>query len=256
MNKPLKITIAIILAVIAITGYILFEIVHLKMVDDEVMNSMLGRAIYYFAIGLLFIWLQYLIGNSPYMSIKTLNGKKALWCLPCLLVILANFPFSALIKGTLTINRPDLIWLFMLYVLGIALVEEIVFRGVLLFLLFDIFKSNKFRCLLSALISSAIFALFHIANIFTGMDIGSVMLQLVYTFLIGGMLSVVALKTGNIWMGVFIHMAFNVGGLMSTTIATGDPWDTVFWILTIACGILCAGHIIYSLFNLERKHVS
>ena len=256
MNKPLKITIAIILAVIAVTGYILFEIVHLKMANDEVMNSMLGRTIYYFAIGLLFIWLQYLIGNSPYMSIKTLDGKKALWCLPCLLVILANFPFSALIKSTLTINRPDLIWLFILYVTGIALVEEIVFRGILLFLLLDIFKNHNLKYFLSALISSAVFALFHLTNIFAGMDIGSVMLQLVYTFLIGGMLSVVALKTKNIWMSVFIHLAFNIGGLMSTTIATGDPWDTVFWILTITCGILCAGHIIYSLFNLERKHVS
>ena len=88
------------------------------------------------------------------------------------------------------------------------------------------------------------------------MDIGSVLLQSVYTFLIGGMLAVVAIKTKNIWMGVIIHAAFDFGGLMTTTIATGDPWDAVFWILTISCGILCAGHIIYSLFNMERKHVS
>ena len=134
--------------------------------------------------------------------------------------------------------------------------EEIVFRGVLLFLLLDIFKGHKLKYFLSALISSGIFALFHLLNIFANMDIGSVLLQSIYTFLIGGMLAVVALKAKNIWMGVFIHMAFNIGGLMSTTIATGDPWDTVFWILTITCGILCAGHIIYSLFNLERKHVS
>ena len=101
-----------------------------------------------------------------------------------------------------------------------------------------------------------LFALFHLTNIFAGMDIGSVLLQSVYTFLIGGMLSVVAIKTKNIWMGVIIHAAFDFGGLMTTTIATGDPWDVVFWILTISCGILCAGHIIYSLFNMERKHVS
>ena len=256
MSKTLKYTITIILVALAVTGFILFEIVHLKIVEDDLVNSMLGRTIYYLAIGGLFIWLQYILGNSPYMSIKTLTAKRALWCLPCLLVILANFPFSALIRGTLTVNRPDLIWLFLLYVLGIALVEEIVFRGVLLFLLLDVFRSQKLRYFLSVLISSLIFALFHLTNVFAGMDIGSVMLQLVYTFLIGGMLAVVAIKTKSIWMGVFIHMAFNVGGLMSVTIARGDPQDRVFWILTIACGILCAGHIIFSLINLERKHVS
>ena len=256
MNKTLKYTIAIILVILAVTGFILFEVVKLKMVQDDTMNSMLGRSIYYLLIAGLFIWLQYILGNSPYMSIKSLTGKIALWCLPCLLVILANFPFGALIKGQVTINRPDLIWLYIIYVIGISLVEEIVFRGVLLFLLLDIFKNHNLKYFLSALISSAVFALFHLTNIFAGMDIGSVLLQSVYTFLIGGMLSVVAIKTKNIWMGVIIHAAFDFGGLMTTTIATGDPWDVVFWILTISCGILCAGHIIYSLFNMERKHVS
>lgn len=256
MNKTLKYTIAIILVILAVTGFILFEVVKLKMVQDDTMNSMLGRSIYYFLIATVFIWLQYILSNSPYMSIKSLTGKTALWCLPCLLVILANFPFGALIKGQVTINRPDLIWLYIIYVIGISLVEEIVFRGVLLFLLLDIFKNHNLKYFLSALISSAVFALFHLTNIFAGMDIGSVLLQSVYTFLIGGMLSVVAIKTKNIWMGVIIHAAFDFGGLMTTTIATGDPWDVVFWILTISCGILCAGHIIYSLFNMERKHVS
>ena len=256
MNKTLKHTIAVILVVLAVTGFILFEVVKLKMVQDDTMNSMLGRSIYYLLIAGLFIWLQYILGNSPYMSIKSLTYKTALWCLPCLLVILANFPFGALIKGQVTINRLDLIWLYIIYVIGISLVEEIVFRGVLLFLLLDIFKNHNLKYFLSALISSAVFALFHLTNIFAGMDIGSVLLQSVYTFLIGGMLSVVAIKTKNIWMGVIIHAAFDFGGLMTTTIATGDPWDAVFWILTISCGILCAGHIIYSLFNMERKHVS
>ena len=256
MNKTLKYTIAIILVILAVTGFILFEVVKLKMVQDDTMNSMLGRSIYYLLIAGLFIWLQYILGNSPYMSIKSLTYKTALWCLPCLLVILANFPFGALIKGQVTINRLDLIWLYIIYVIGISLVEEIVFRGVLLFLLLDIFKNHNLKYFLSALISSAVFALFHLTNIFAGMDIGSVLLQSVYTFLIGGMLSVVTIKTKNIWMGVIIHAAFDFGGLMTTTIATGDPWDAVFWILTISCGILCAGHIIYSLFNMERKHVS
>lgn len=256
MNKALKYTISIILIAIAVTGFVLFEIVKIKMVSDDLINSMLGRSIYYLAIAGLFIWLQFLIGDSPYMSIKSLTAKAALWCLPCLLVVIANFPISALIKGSVTINRPDLIWLYSLYVLGISLVEEIVFRGVMLFLLLDIFRKHKLKNFLSVLISSAIFSLFHLANLFADMDIGSVLLQVVYTFLIGGMLAITTIKTKNIWMGVIIHALFDFGGLLTVTIASGDPWDAVFWILTISCGILCAGHMIFSLINLERKHVS
>jgi hypothetical protein len=34
--------------------------------------------------------------------------------------------------------------------------------------------------------------------------------------------------------------------------AFGDPWDIVFWILTIVFGLLSAGHIIVTLINMER----
>lgn len=256
MNKVLKYTITILLIALAVTGFILFEVVHIELVKDEDANPLLGRAIYYLAIGGLFIWLQFILGNAPYMSIKSLTGRAALWCLPCLLVIIANFPFSAIAKGDVTITRPDLIYLYTIYVIGIALVEEIVFRGVLLFLLLDVFKKSKLKYFFSILISSGVFSLFHLTNLFANMDIGSVLLQMVYTFLVGAMLAIVTIKTKNIWMAVIIHAAFDFGGLLTVTIASGDPWDAVFWILTISCGILCAGHMMYSLIKLERNHVS
>ena len=257
MSKYLKYAITIVLTALAVTSFILFEIIHLQIIPDDVeASTMLGRAIYYLAIAVLFLWLPYLLGGSPYLSFKELHWRNVVWCAPCLLVALANFPFSALFTGGLSIVREELIALYILYVLGISIVEEMVFRGVLLFLLLDIFRNQRLKYFLSALISSLIFALFHLTNVFAGMDIGSVLLQVVYTFLIGGMFSVMALKTKSIWMGVFIHALFDFGGLLTTTIAIGDPWDLVFWVLTIACGILCAGHIIVSLINLERKHVS
>ena len=256
MNKALKYTISILLVALAITGFILFEVVHLELVKDEVANPILGRSIYYLLIAALFIWLQFILGNSPYMSFKTLTLKNVLWCLPCLLVIIANFPISALAKGSVTITRPDLIWLYTLYVIGIALVEEIVFRGVMLFLMLEVFNNKKLKYFFSVLITSAVFSLFHLTNLFANMDIASVLLQMVYTFLVGAMLAIVTIKTKSIWMAVIIHAAFDFGGLLTVTIARGDPWDTVFWILTISCGILCAGHMLYSLYKMEKNNAS
>ena len=89
-------------------------------------------------------------------------------------------------------------------------------------------------------------------NLLVGADIVSVLLQIVYSFLIGAMLTVVLFKTRNIWMCVLIHALFNFGGLLTSFIAIGNPWDLVFWILTIVFGVLCAGHIIMALIKLEK----
>ena len=256
MNKYLKYVITIVLTALAVTGFILFEIAHISLVNDQLTNNLLGRTIYYYLIIALFLWLAYLLRNSPYISIKHINKKVLLWCLPCLLVAIVNFPFFSLISGDFYFDRLDLLPLYIFYVIGIAVLEEYVFRGIVLFLFLEIFRRQKFKYFLAALVSSLIFALFHLSNIFVGMDVGSALLQVLYTFLIGGMLSVTAFKGKSIWPCVVIHAIFDFGGLIYM-IASVDPWaDSRFWILTIVCGILCAGHIIVSLINLERKYVS
>ena len=255
MNKTVKYAITIVLTALAVTGFILFEIIHIKMVEDTLTNLLLGRVLYYLFIVALMLWLSYILNNSSFLYIKNIKPKQLLWCLPCLLVALVNFPYTALISNSLTITRFDLMGLYIGYVVLIAILEEFVFRGVLLFLLLDVFRRQRLKYFLSALISSLIFSLFHLTNVFAGMDIASVLLQMVYTFLIGGMLSVTALKLKNVWPCIVIHAVFDFGGLI-TNIAIGDPWDLTFWILTITCGILCAGHIIVTLINLERKYVS
>ena len=70
------------------------------------------------------------------------------------------------------------------------------------------------------------------------------------------MLTVTMLKLNNIWLVVVIHAIFNFGGQIIENIGMGSPWDTVFWILTISGGVLCAGHIIYTLIKLDRNYVS
>ena len=258
MNKTIKYIITIVLAALAVTAFVLFEAIHIEIIaDDYELNRLLTSIIYHLVIGVLLLWLIYIVGNTPYMSWKGTTPKMLLWCLPCLLVALVNFPFASLISGEMHIIRMDLMVVYIIYVISIALIEEIVFRGILLFLCLDYLRNAKLKYFFATLISTTIFALFHLTNIFAGMSPLDVLLQVGYTFLIGGMFAVMMLKTNNVWLCVIIHALFDFGGLLAFEIADGNPWDnTVFWILTIACGILCAGHIIVSLINMERKHVA
>ena len=154
-------------------------------------------------------------------------------------------------------DRPDLIPLFVLFVIFVSLLEEIVFRGTIFMLMKDWLRNNRHAPLLTTIFCSLIFALFHFTNLFMGADILSVLLQVTYTFLIGAMLTVCMLKLGNIWLCVLIHSIFNFGGLLVVNdIAIGNPHDIVFWVLTIVIGVLCAGHVIYSLIKLEKDYVS
>ena len=204
----------------------------------------------------MFIWLLFIFHGKRLLVFDRSFLKALVWSLPCFMVALINFPLSALIQGKAEIVRTDLLGLYAIYVISIALLEELIFRGVLLLLVSDFMRGKRYQYLLTALICSAIFSLFHLTNLFEGMDIGSVLLQCLYTFLIGGMLTIMMLKTKNIWLCVLIHALFDFGGLLIINLGIGNPWDTIFWILTFVGGALCAGHVVYSLLRLEKGYVS
>ena len=105
-------------------------------------------------------------------------------------------------------------------------------------------RKTKLPYVFSVLISSAIFAAFHLFNLFIGATIEGVLLQ---------MFAVIQIKMGSVWYCVILHALFNFGGMFTQFgFAFGDPWDNVFWILTIVFGLLSAGHIIVTLINMER----
>ena len=120
-----------------------------------------------------------------------------------------------------------------------------------------LFRSVKHAPIVITAVGAAAFSLFHFTNLLVGAGIGDVLFQCLYTFLIGAMLTITMLKTKNIWICVVIHALFDFGGLIKTQkIGSGEPWDAVFWILTIASGVLCAGHMIYSLIRMDKDYAS
>ena len=251
-----NIIITILLFILGAICFIFFDVRPITILEDALANKLLCGFVARVGLSLLFCWMLYQYGGRKYMIFDRQFLKYLLWSLPCFMVAIINFPFSALINKTVEVIRTDLIGLYLLYVFSIALLEELIFRGVLLLIVSDYMRGKRYQYLLTALICSAIFSLFHLTNLFEGMGIGDVLLQCLYTFLIGGMLTITMLKTKNIWLCILIHTVFDFGGLLIVHLGVGNPWDTIFWILTFIGGALCAGHIVYTLLKLEKGYVS
>ena len=262
-----NIIITVLLFILGTLCFIFFDVKPITILDDALANKLLCGFIARFGLSLVFGWMLYQYGGRKYMVFNRRFPKYLLWSLPCIMVGLVNFPISALINGEVEIVRTDLLGLYTLYVISVGLLEELIFRGVLLIIISDYLRNAKHKYIFTALICAAIFSLFHLTNLFAGMNIGYVLLQCLYTFLIGGMLIITMFKTKNIWLCVLVHAIFDFGGLLTSifikednkilSFAIGDPWlSPVFWILTIVVGALCAGHCVYALIKLEKDYVS
>ena len=255
--KKLHIVISVLLLILGALCYIFFEALHTQILQDELANKFLCGFISRFGLSLLFAWLLFMFGGRSYLIFTKNFFISLAWSLPCFMVAFVNFPYGPLASGATSFIRTDLLGLYILYVFGICLIEELVFRGVLLVLIKDTLKNAKHAPLLITIITAGIFSLFHLTNLFRGGAIGGVLLQCLYTFLIGAMLTVTMLKLNNVWLCVLIHAIFNFGGMLMQEGMVGDyTWDVLFVVLTIVSSVLCAGHIIYSLIKLDKNYVS
>ena len=255
--KKSHIVISILLFVLGALCYIFFEALHTEILQDEMANKFLCGFISRFGLSLLFSWLLFIFGGRSFLVFTKTFFISLAWSLPCFMVAFVNFPYGPVASGTASFVRIDLLGLYTLYVFGICLMEELVFRGVLLILIRDMVKSARHAPLLVTIITAAIFSLFHLTNLFRGGGIGDVLLQCAYTFLIGAMLTVTMLKLNNIWLCVLIHAIFNFGGmLLQEGMVSHYTWDVLFVVLTIVSGVLCTGHVIYSLIKLDKNYVS
>lgn len=231
---------------------VIFGIPNLIPYSDEALGDLIADTVPRFAVGLFLVALMVTRGYGETFKTKW-SGKNFLWSIPCFLVAIVNFPFTALINGAAVIERFDLLWLFLLKCAAIALLEEVFFRALLLPFILERFAKNKYAIFISVISTSALFALMHLINLFFGAGFGATMLQVGYTFLFGCMLAVMQIKTKNIWLSIIVHALFDIGGTIVTDLGRGFFQDTTFWILTAAAGILCTVHIIITLQKMSKE---
>jgi len=161
---------------------------------------------------------------------KSLPQALLVTCILCFATQIIGLVFSLLFIGKLTLaaqwqsaGLTASLGIIISQFFGCAPVEEIVFRGFLLPQLFIKFKSQRLqlhpllRLLTALIISQLIFALFHIPSLISkGVPLDTSIVELVKYFTLGILISLIYLRTGNLFIGIGIHALFNLPASLFT----------------------------------------
>ncbi len=162
--------------------------------------------------------------------------KNALYLIPCFIIAVDNFQFSAFFQGKMQLVRtaPIEFVLFLGYCLCVGLFEELIFRGVLFSVLAGVFSKDKKGFLKTYVVSSFIFGG---AHLFNGFSFGT-LLQVGYTVLTGGLFAFCLIKTKNVLCCALAHGVYNFCGLLFDVngLGSGVVFDlgTVLTMLTVS----------------------
>ena len=170
------------------------------------------------------------------------------------LVCVNNFPIIGFIKGNVYIFENAKIFRYIIYCIMIGVAEEFVFRGLIMPLVGCYFKSRKRAPLITVAISSLIFSLCHLFNIFS-QGIVPTLLQIGYTFLTGGLFGIVCFITENLVFPIILHIVFDLGGLMFSSpfgIAAGNMWDVLTIIITAALSVFATAVYFVKVYNYKK----
>lgn len=158
-------------------------------------------------------------------SLKELDYKNLLFCVPMIIVALCNLRYGIHINYSY-----HQIVLISLKMLGVGFSEEILFRG---FLMRAIMNKNSTAAII---ISSIVFGVIHIFNLFFGADTIMTLAQVAYATALGLMFSMFFYRTNNIIPCVICHSAVNI----TNTFLPND----------LSEGQVCTGWIIFIISSL------
>lgn len=202
------------------------------------------------------VWLMFELKIEKLFLVKS-KVADVLLIIPFFVVALNNIPFfpfalkEARFASDVTVKT---IILYIFACLGGVALEEIVFRGLVFSTLLRKYKDEKYRVFFAVLLSSAIFGITHIVNLLGGASIGSVIMQIGYSFLVGGMCSVALYFSGSIIYSIILHLIFNLGGLLSGYgMIMGTIWTTLTVTLTAIIAVIVSLYTIILLFKGEKR---
>ncbi len=246
---------------ISLTGIVLLLLIEIFGVEFLFGESFSDTLIY-----LVEMTLTRFIGGIIFLSMlinleyRVLNPSKApflknlLLCLPPFLIALNNFPISSILRGNAVIDgSPAMIFLLLAECLCIGFFEEMAFRGVIFLGILKKERHSRTRAFVAIVLSSVIFGLVHLVNIFQGSSPSAVLLQIGYSSLIGAMCAVMLLKTGNIWLSVIVHGLFNFCGAIVPTFGHGEIWDTFTVIFTFVLSVAVTVYVVVLFLKTDMK---
>lgn len=182
----------------------------------------------------------------------SLPGKDMLkWIGVSLIGLLAMTITDVVTIANNGIGRPSFKMLTIAVMAGIT--EEIIYRAVPGSYLMRQWKDGN-AVMRTMVMTSAVFALCHLGNIFAGADIGATVLQVTETFCAGMFLCALFLRSGSIIPGMVLHILNDVYNLIGMDVTGGVVEDSI----TLSDALCTAGHCVFLLgvgIWLVRKEV-
>lgn len=237
----------IILRAVALTAFLLLVLLWVidpTLSQDPVSDFLWRSVCLRFAGSIVFLML---LCSLKYRVMEKFSAKHLAVLLPCLLVVVNNLPLLSLLDGSCRVMRPDLIWLFALDCLLVGIFEELAFRGTLFLAILERRRQSTGQIVFVTVLASALFGLVHLANLAEGADVGATLLQVGYSFLIGGMCSIVLLKTGNLIFCILLHAIYDFCGGLLPTLGEGRWWDLPTVIVTAILAFAVSTWMVYTL---------
>jgi membrane protease YdiL (CAAX protease family) len=137
----------------------------------------------------------------------------------------------------------SMIFFILIYACLIAVAEESIFRGIILQTLLP---KGVLRAIF---LSSLIFALLHVGNLFAGLPWTYVSGQVLFTFGDGMAYAVMRVRTGSIWPAIILHGLTDFSALAFTATTGIKPSPLLSELL--AGGSICSVYLIYAAIALR-----
>ena len=239
MKPIIKKRILLSCAAVWFAALLVIELFHTKIFTSEVYGETLYSITTRFLGGFACMVFIYLYSSKKMLSPKTSLRAFAIF-LPCMAVAINNFPFITYFSGQAYIDaEPKRILLYAAVCLGVGLFEEMAFRGCIFTVILQRRKRRWVDVFWSIAISSAVFGI----------------LQVGYSFLIGGMCSVILIKTSNIWYCVILHAVYNFAGGVVPECGGGAIWTMPTVILTAVVAVIVAVYVVYQLIRITPDEI-
>lgn len=141
-----------------------------------------------------------------------------------------------------------------LFILTAALMEEIVFRGIILHALVRAWGGTQLGLVRSVLVSSLFFSILHLFDFLGGRPLLNVLLQSLQAYFLGVYLGALVLKGNSIYPAVFFHAIVNLAGYLVFAGQNLEPAPAA-WLLLSLFMLPLALYGIYLLRDAPRRSV-
>ena len=237
-------------AIVSMLGFLVWLLFSPRLSEDPLVHRLAEGTVYRAFGSAVFLFALLYLGYRVWG-----RGGKGSWRVffPALVIAVNNLPIIALISGEARVTNAKLLWLFALECLFIGVFEELAFRGVLLPMLLQRRRSSTREIFWVTAVSSAAFGLIHLINLAEGAGFGATVLQVGYSFLIGGMCAIVLLKTGSLPLCILLHAVYDFCGGLVTTLGVGRLWDTPTVILTAVLSVLVTVYMVWTLLHIKPE---